>query len=302
MTHAVWQDLLLLPCAAFVAFCLHFVTWRLLRWLTYDFGWQVLAREPRAWQRLRPLRTWLRLRLPRLNASLAARLKPTRFTGLPLSLLVAGALYLAALLGGLTEDVIEAGAVLRSDQAVNGFFEPWRGGPLIPVFLWITALGAGPALTAVATVATGFLWAGRRPVYILPLWAAFLGAQATTWSGKYLVGRHRPDFIKAVSEVSPSFPSGHATASLALYGFLAYALVRDEPYCRERFEVAFWTAALIAVIGFSRVFLSLHYTTDVLAGFMVGAFWLLVGFALAEWGRLHRAAPLVPGAKTVGNC
>jgi membrane-associated phospholipid phosphatase len=56
---------------------------------------------------------------------------------------------------------------------------------------------------------------------------------------------------------------------MALYGFLAYALTRNLPGRRERFEVAFWTAVLIAAIGFSRIFLSLHYTTDVLAGSMV---------------------------------
>jgi membrane-associated phospholipid phosphatase len=291
MTLLTWQALLLLAAAALLVWGLHALAWRLLHVLISAADRLPLLQQTRAWARVRPLQAWLRLRHPRLYAILAARLRPKPFTGLPLTLLVFGALYVAALLGGLAGEVLEAGAVLRFDQAVNAAFGPWRVRPLVGILLWITALGAGPALTAVATLATAFLWADRRPGFILPLWVAFVGAQATTWSGKFIIARHRPDFIQAVSEASPSFPSGHATASMALYGFLAYALVRDLPGRRERFEVAFWVAVLVLAIGFSRIFLSLHYTTDVAAGFMVGAFWLLVGFAVSEWTRNQRPAP-----------
>lgn len=292
MTLPASQVALLFAGVAILVWSLHVLAWRLLHGLIATVERLSTLQETRAWARVRPLQAWLRLRHPRLHAVLAARLSPKPFTGLPLTLLVLGALYIAALLGGLTGEVIEAGSVLRFDQAVNAAFGPWRERPLVQVFIWITSLGAGPALTIVGITATCFLWAYRRPGFILPLWVAFLGAQATTWSGKYFIARHRPAFIQAVSEASPSFPSGHATASMALYGFLAYALARDLAGRRERFEVAFWTAALVASIGFSRIFLSLHYTTDVIAGFMVGVFWLLAGFALSEWRRgTVRATP-----------
>lgn len=292
MTLPVWQVLLLLAGVALLVRGLHALAWRLLHVLISATGRLALLRQTRAWARVRPLQAWLRLRHPRLYGVLAPRLRPRPFTGLPLTLLVLGAFYVAALLGGLTEAVLEGGVVLRFDQAVNAAFGPWRVEPLVGILLWITAFGAGPALTAVSAVTTAFLWADRRRGFILPLWVAFLGAQATTWPGKFIVARHRPDFIEAVSEASPSFPSGHATASMALYGFLAYALVRDLPGRRERFEVTFWVAVLILAIGFSRIFLSMHYTTDVAAGFMVGAFWLLVGFAMSERpDGLHRHSP-----------
>jgi len=292
MTLLVWQVLLLFAGAALVVWGLHALAWHLLHVIVSTLDRLPLLRQTRAWARVRPLQAWLRLRHPRLHAILAARFRPKPFTGLPLTLLVSGAFYVAVLLGGLTGEVLEAGTVLRFDQAVNAALGPWRMRPLVGILLWITALGAGPALTAVAAVATAFLWADRRPGFILPLWVAFLGAQATTWSGKFVIARHRPDFIQAVSEASPSFPSGHATASMTLYGFLAYALVRDLPRRRERFEVAFWVAVLVLAIGFSRVFLSLHYTTDVAAGFMVGLFWLMVGFAVSEWTRNRRPTPI----------
>jgi undecaprenyl-diphosphatase len=208
--------------------------------------------------------------------------------------MVIAGLYIVGLLGGLIEDVLEAEDVQVFDHAINAFFGPWRAQPLLTIFVWITALGAGPTLTAVSIVATGFLWSFLRPLFIVPLWISFLGAQATTWLGKYVIARQRPEFIEAASAMSPSFPSGHATASMALYGFLAYVLARDLANLRARFELAFWAGMLIVAIGFSRIFLSVHYTSDVLAGFLVGAFWLLVGFALSELARA-KSAGIEPG-------
>ena len=209
-------------------------------------------------------------------------------------MVVVSALYIGALLSGLTEEVVEAGGVLRLDQAINAAFAPWRQPLLVAAFLWITALGTGSALTAVALTATGFLWADRRPRFIVPLWVTFVGAQATTWAGKFAVARHRPGFIDAVQAASPAFPSAHATGSMAVYGFVAYALARDRSRREQRFEVIFGVGVVIAMIGFSRIFLSLHYTTDVAAGFMVGGFWLLVGFGLSEHGRSIEQRTFVP--------
>jgi len=185
------------------------------------------------------------------------------------------------LFGGLIEDLLQQEGLVRLDEGINAFFGPYRIAPVVEAFLWLTAFGSSPAIVAVGVVVSGFLWSYGRSFLLAPLWIAVLGSQATTWAGKFLMGRERPQFIEAASAVAPSFPSGHATAAMAVYGFLAYALARELPTSRARFELLFWTALLIAAIGFSRVFLSLHYASDVLAGFLVGTFWLLVGFAFA---------------------
>jgi undecaprenyl-diphosphatase len=70
---------------------------------------------------------------------------------------------------------------------------------------------------------------------------------------------------------------------MAVYGFLAYVLVRMSTHVRRRFEVAYWAGVLIALVGFSRVYLRVHYATDVVGGFLVGAFWLLAGIVVARW-------------------
>jgi len=144
MTLSVWQVLLLVAGTALLVWGLHALAWRLLHVLISAVDRLPLLRQTRAWARVRPLQAWLRLRHPRLHAILAARLRPKPFTGLPLTLLVSGAFYVAALLGGLTGEVLEAGAVLRFDQAVNAAFGAWRVRDLVA---WTpVASGTGPAL------------------------------------------------------------------------------------------------------------------------------------------------------------
>jgi undecaprenyl-diphosphatase len=271
---------------------LRFVVWGLLV-LSMRLTGGLISQEGygrRAWARTKPVRRWGKSRFPRLYEFIAARLDPHRFAGLPLTLIAAAALYAAFLFGGLLENVVERDAIVRIDQDVNAALSPLRSDALLDAFLWITDLGSGPAFVAVAIVATGFLWADRRPAFILPLWVTLVGARATTYVGKLLVARPRPEFLDVAQEASASFPSGHATAAAALYGFLAFAMARDldalgPAAFRHRFELAYWTCVLIALVGFSRMFLSVHYLSDVLAGFLVGGFWLLVGVALTEWLR-----------------
>jgi len=91
----------------------------------------------------------------------------------------------------------------------------------------------------VALTATGFLGAGCRARFILPLWVNFIGTQATTWGGKFAVARRRPEFIEAVDAASPSFQRAHANGSIAVDGFLIYVLALDLPRREQPFEVLF---------------------------------------------------------------
>jgi membrane-associated phospholipid phosphatase len=87
-----------------------------------------------------------------------------------------------------------------------------------------------------------------------------------------------------------SFPSGHAFFSLTIYGMLAYLLSRDAPPRRRRQR---WGATVVAIllVGFSRVFLGVHFPSDVVAGFLVALPWLWDCLALPQalrWVRLWR--------------
>ncbi len=195
--------------------------------------------------------------------------------GAPLA--VCALAFLALLVGLLSWPWIAA-----ADAALNASFGPYRTPALLAVFLWLTALGANPAIVAVCVTASAMLWVARLPGLIPALWTAFLGAEATGWSVKFLVGRTRPEFLDVATAASPSFPSGHSMSAMAVYGFLAFVLARHGP--RERYSVAaaLALAALIPLIGFSRIFLSVHYASDVLGGLLLGGFWLMVAIGLSS--------------------
>lgn len=167
------------------------------------------------------------------------------------------------------------------DSALNAFLGPHRTPLLLTVFLWLTALGAMPTSAAVCVTTTALLWVARLSGLILPLWIAFIGGQATSWTVKHLVGRTRPEFLEIASAASASFPSGHSMSAMVVYGFLAFVLARHGPPGRLSVTAPLALAVLILMVGFSRIFLSVHFVSDVIGGFLAGGFWLLVGIALS---------------------
>jgi undecaprenyl-diphosphatase len=251
-----------------------------LRWLAFG-AIARLRRLPagvahwRVWRRLAPYRD--------RHPWFAARLDPSAPAGLAVTLAVLAALYAALLFGGLLDEVMEAEGVLGLDQAVNAGLDPVRVPAVLAAATWVTHLGIGPAVTGVALVASVLLAVFGARFAVLPVWVTFLGAEGTTWAGKYLVNRPRPEFVTSAIEYNPSFPSGHATAMLALWGFLAIVAARAVPHAKTRFEILYWAGIVILAVGASRLVLGVHYLSDVAAGYLVGAFWCAAGYCLLVW-------------------
>ena len=271
-----------------------FIRW--LAWLSLKGTHHLFARASvvattgRPGQLFRSTRAHLGKRFPRTTAFVEARLTPTKFTGLGLTLMVLAAVYIAALLGGLIDELREADELIQMDKGINDALGAFRTEEVVRVFAFITEWANTSAVVAVAGVTTGLLTALGHGYLVLPLWVVVLGSQVTTYAGKYGFGRERPEFVTEIMATTRSFPSGHATSAIAVYGFIAYVISREAVTVRRRFEIVFWSAVLIVLIGFSRMLLSVHYASDVAAGFLVGGFWLLVGFAVAELSRLRRSA------------
>jgi undecaprenyl-diphosphatase len=193
------------------------------------------------------------------------------------TLLLACVLAFLALLAG----VLWWKWIGTSDSALNASLGPHRTPLLLTVFLWLTALGALPTSAAVCVTTTALLWVARLSGLILPLWIAFIGGQATSWTVKHLVGRTRPEFLEIATATSASFPSGHSMSAMVVYGFLAFVVARHTPPGRLAVVAPFGLAVLILLVGFSRIFLSVHFVSDVIGGFLVGGFWLLIGVSLS---------------------
>lgn len=290
MTASLTQSLLLLVVVLAALVGLRFLLWRGLLWLAR--AWErgpELVRRGALKVRADYLGQWLGERFPRSARMLARRTDPSVFTGLPLTLIVCAAFYALFLFGGLVEEVLESEEIRVVDDLIVSWIDPMRTPTLLAVFEWITELGSAPTLTAVAIVASAFMMAHGPRRYVAPLWLTVIGSQVTTYTGKFILARPRPEFLYDVTAATPSFPSGHTTGAMAVYGIIAYAVLRDVTSPRARFDIAYGTAVLIALVSLSRILLGVHFPSDVAAGLLVGAFWLLAGIALAEIKRVRTA-------------
>lgn len=160
------------------------------------------------------------------------------------------------------------------DQTFANWLHARASDPLTEVFEAITTLGNGVVLAGVSAIAAYVLVRRGDRREALLMVAAFVGAETVSYALKLGFRRDRPFFTDPLaSERTFSFPSGHATVSLAVYGALAVVLAR---HARGRAKLAYLAAAtlLVSLIGFSRLYLGVHFLTDVLAGFAAGTAWL----------------------------
>ena len=154
------------------------------------------------------------------------------------------------------------------------------------------ALVVGPLAGALALVAR---WRWGDWSAGLLLFTVLAGSTGVTGLAKVMTARARPD-AAVVETLSSAFPSGHAVRAVAVYGLLAWLLWRLTDRLVLRSLTVTGGVALVLLNGLARVALGVHWPTDVLAGFAVGALWLGCSLALLgpHW-RLAAPAP-EPGA------
>lgn len=161
------------------------------------------------------------------------------------------------------------------------------------VMIGFTHAGGVPAMILLALA--GVLWQLQRGDKILALtwFVASAGGGLLNVLVKETFDRPRPPIEwrdEAVTENNESFPSGHAQGSLIGYGMLGYAAVHALRRRSAQIALPVLLAALVAGIGFSRIYLRAHWFSDVVGGFMIGAAWLALIWAWPPWVRGPRSA------------
>lgn len=165
------------------------------------------------------------------------------------------------------------------DSFIEQFIHPFQTYVWLQVFLGITEFGSVSGIIAIGLGVAYFMRKNRSAV--LRLLVALIGSTLMSQGIKILVARVRPMPLPWIGTInSYSFPSGHATSSMVLYGFIAivaYASAKSE---RGRLLAIMLPGLLIMLIGVSRIVLGVHFLSDVLGGWFLGAFWLSVVWSL----------------------
>ena len=195
-----------------------------------------------------------------------------------------------ALFFGLADEVSAGEDIAAFDDAFTASLRESTSRTTLVLFELVTHLGDPPFLTGVsALVALTLIW--RRQRMLAAIWiAATAGNGLITRGLKAIFERTRPVHDHGVASYEGwSFPSGHASASLAVYTMLLYVILRGRDLEWWHLPALVAAMALILVVGFSRVFLQVHYLSDVLGGYLVAATWLCICISAAELARTYQS-------------
>lgn len=171
--------------------------------------------------------------------------------------------------------IVTGGVTQAFDERTLAWLATHRTPFLNEAALEVTSLGNGFTLAVLILAVSVFLWQTQHRWSVYLLLIAYVGGQILNRVLKNWFDRPRPSIVEHVDPVhSMSFPSGHAMISLIVYGSIAYLVARLEPTPGLRRTTWALAAILILGIGVSRMYLGVHYPSDVIAGFIAGLAWL----------------------------
>jgi undecaprenyl-diphosphatase len=189
---------------------------------------------------------------------------------------------------------VMAGGTMRFDEAAMRFMGshqvPWLAASMVEV----TSLGTGIVVAMIVAVSGLFLWLYNYKQSAQLLLVATLGGLLLDLVLKVGFNRPRPQvFTWGTHAVSSSFPSGHAMSATVVYSTVAYLATRLQKSRAARTTTRAFAGFLVVLICFSRVYLGVHYPSDVIAGMVVGFAWASFCMATLEAAQLYakRNAP-----------
>ncbi len=192
----------------------------------------------------------------------------------PLALSILLALVALVLFERFADEMIE-GDTLQFDAAIRSFVHRFSSPPLTILMRAFTDVGNIVGVVVGTIIASTILWWRNRRNGTVLLAATTVGGLFLMWALKLLFHRQRPQPYFGITVPSDySFPSGHALMAFCFYGALASIITTEQHHIGSR--IIIWTAAVAMVlgIGVSRIYLGVHYPSDVVAGYLAALFWV----------------------------
>lgn len=220
---------------------------------------------------------------PKTFHFIVLRFDPQHFRGLPFTCLILGILLNAFILSNLAEELIEFSRLAKIDKSLSLYFFSHRNEQVAQIVYFFTRMGSSPMVGSIMLIFAGLMISQKRYHALIASLAALGASTVTAFVGKWYYQFPRPKGLAWYEEFSYSFPSGHATVAMAFYGFLFYLLLMYLSSVNWRNFVFFLAILFILGMGCSRIYLGVHYLSDVLGGFAIGLVWLAFSMALLSW-------------------
>jgi undecaprenyl-diphosphatase len=200
---------------------------------------------------------------------------------LKLQLMIAFLLSLISLLGlGILAFLIRHDHIIQFDHTVISIIQSFETPAFTTIMKFFTFIGATKIVWLLFIVVSLFLYVKLQHRTELLLYSAVvLGTPILNRLLKLSFQRARPELHRLIEIGGYSFPSGHAMNAFSAYAILAFLLWRHIPTKIGRTLLILFSIVMIASIGVSRIYLGVHYPSDIIAGYMASGFWM----ALAIW-------------------
>jgi undecaprenyl-diphosphatase len=173
------------------------------------------------------------------------------------------------------------------DDLFFSFFKKYNSDVADELMLFFTFFGTHKFLIPANLILIAyFLFIKKNKWYSIKVPVIALSSLGLMFGLKHLFGRPRPDLPLIFKADGLSFPSGHALFSVTFYGLIIYLIYKTVLNKTLKWILIIFLLLLVIIIGFTRVYLRVHYASDVVAGFCVGFMWLV--FTLAILNRMER--------------
>lgn len=236
-------------------------------------------------------------RYERPLAFVGARFSTDSFFGLPLTILAGIFVYILGLLTDVIREVTFSSAFSGLDERIAHLLFDLRHPLVAKAFYFVTLFAQTGVIIAVMFFLTLLLWKKKHAVFAFGLWLTLFLSELLTQGGKILFQRIRPEeLFRALSEDSFSFPSMHAATAAAFTGYIAYIVLRTSRSWSMKVGAVFTSLLAVLLIDASRLYLGVHYLSDVIAGDLVGLLCVVFVISVTEWlfSREEKAIPPLP--------
>lgn len=180
-----------------------------------------------------------------------------------------------------TASIVSKHKIARFDNSVIGFIQNKESPPLTLIMKGFTFIGSSTVVVVLAIFTMIFLFRVlHHRLELLLFFFVIAGSALLNYALKLIFRRERPSLHRLIQETGYSFPSGHSMEAFALYGTIAFLLWKHIPTKAGRVWTIMICIFMIVMIGLSRIYLGVHYPSDVIGAYFASGCW----FAISVWG------------------